>query len=71
MAPRRNQTNWRSFPRARTDCILAADFFTVDTVWLRHYYVLAFLSRASCRVQHIAVTANPTSAWGCQRARKR
>jgi transposase len=68
-APRRSQTTWRSFLRAQAESILAADFFTVETVWLRSYYVLVFLSLASRRVQYVAVTANPTSAWVCQQAR--
>ena len=68
-APRRSASTWRSFLRAEAESILAADFFTVDTVWLRSYYVLVFLSLASRRVQYVAVTANPTSAWVCQQAR--
>ena len=68
-APRRSESTWRSFLRAEAESILAADFFTVDTVWLRSYYVLVFLSLASSRVQYLAVTANPTSAWVCQQAR--
>ena len=68
-APRRSDTSWRSFLRAQAETILAVDFFTVDTVWLRSYYVLVFLSLASRRVQYVAVTANPTSAWVCQQAR--
>jgi putative transposase len=34
-APRRAQTTWRSFLRRQATDILACDFFTVDTVWLR------------------------------------
>ena len=49
-APRRSDTSWRSFLRAQAETILAVDFFTVDTVWLRSYYVLVFLSLASRRV---------------------
>ena len=41
----------------------------MDTVWLRRYYGLVFLSLASRRVQYVAVTANPNSAWVCQQAR--
>jgi putative transposase len=34
-APRRDAQSWRSFLRAQGESILACDFFTVDTVWLR------------------------------------
>lgn len=68
-APRRCETSWRSFLRAQAESILATDFFTVDTIWLRRYYVLVFLSLASRRIQYLAVTANPNSAWVCQQAR--
>lgn len=39
-APQRHRQSWRSFLRAHGDSILACDFFTVDTVWLRRLYVL-------------------------------
>ena len=41
-APRRSQHTWREFVRQHADQILAADFFTVDTVWLTRLYVLFF-----------------------------
>jgi hypothetical protein len=34
-APERAASNWRSFLRQHGNTILACDFFTVDTVWLR------------------------------------
>jgi hypothetical protein len=43
-APQRDGLSWRSFLQAHADSILACDFFTVDTVWLRRLYVLVFLS---------------------------
>ena len=52
-APRRDQQSWRSFLRAHGELILACDFFTVDTVWLRRLYVLVFLSIGSRRIEYV------------------
>jgi transposase InsO family protein len=68
-APGRDAQSWRSFLRAHGESILACDFFTVDTVWLRRLYVLVFLSIGSRRVEYLAVTSKPDSAWMLQQAR--
>ena len=68
-APRRDRHSWRSFLRALADSILACDFFIVDTVWLRRLYVLVFLSIGSRRVEYLACTSNPNTAWMLQQAR--
>ena len=68
-APRRDSQSWRSFLRAHGDSILACDFFTVDTVWLRRIYVLAFISIDSRRVEYFALTDKPDTAWMLQQAR--
>jgi putative transposase len=62
-APRRDSQSWRSFLRAHGESILACDFFTVDTVWLRRMYVLAFLSIGSRRVEYFALTSKPNTTW--------
>jgi putative transposase len=45
------------------------DFFTVDTVWLRRLYVLVFLSLGNRRIEYLAVTSKPDTAWMLQQAR--
>jgi transposase InsO family protein len=67
--PRRQGPSWREFLRAQAQGILACDFFTVETVWLRTLYVLFFVEHGSRRVRLAGVTANPDCAWMRQQAR--
>jgi putative transposase len=68
-APQRDALSWRSFLRSHGESILACDFFTVDTVFLRRLYVLAFLSVGSRRVEYFAIASKPDTAWMLQQAR--
>src|SRR6266496_3298373 len=68
-APRRGGPSWGEFLRAQADGMLACDFFTVETAWLRTLYVLFWIELGSRRVRLAGVTANPDSAWVTQRAR--
>jgi len=43
-APRRAGPGWTEFLRTQAKGIMATDFFTVDTVLLRPYYVLSLLA---------------------------
>ena len=64
-APRRTGPTWTEFLRAQGKGVLACDFFTVETVFLKTFYVL-FIDLSTRRV-HVAGTTNwPDSAWVSQ-----
>ena len=67
--PRRRATTWRQFMRQQAAYIIACDFFTVDTVFLRRIYVLFFIGVGSRRVWLAGCTSNPTTDWVVQQAR--
>ena len=68
-APRRAGPTWTEFLRSQAAGILACDFFTVDTLLLKTYYVLLFFKLSTRRVHVVGVTAPPDSAWVTQQAR--
>ena len=68
-APRRASSTWRAFLRQQAAGIVACDFFTVDSIWLRQLYVLFFIELDTRRVHVAGVTANPKGAWAIQQAR--
>jgi putative transposase len=68
-APQRSGPSWRQFLRQQAASVLACDFFTVETVSLRRYYVLFFIELGSRRVHLAGCTTNPTGGWVTQQAR--
>jgi Homeodomain-like domain len=62
-APRPMATTWRAFLRQQAAGIMACDFFTVNTIWLRRLYVLFFIKLDTRRVHLAGVTAAPNGLW--------
>jgi len=65
-APRRSCPTWRQFLSAQAHAILAVDFAHVDTVFLRHLYVLVVIEHDRRRVHLAGITTYPTGAWVTQ-----
>src|SRR5690349_15667216 len=76
-AANRRGPTWGAFLATQAHSILAADFFHVDTVFLRRLYVLFFIElyvlffieHHTRRVHLAGITAHPTGAWVAQQAR--
>jgi len=67
---RSGSTGWRRLMTHYKDQILACDFFTVETIWLKTIYVLFFIELSSRRIHLAGVTANPNEIWVTQQARQ-
>jgi putative transposase len=68
-APRRSGPTWREFLRNQAHGILATDFFTVESIWLRTLYVFFVIELRTRRVHLAGATRNPASARVTQQAR--
>jgi putative transposase len=68
-APRLGGTNWSAFLHRQAASLLACDFFTVETVALRRFYVLFFIELENRRVHFAGCTTKPTGPWVVQQAR--
>ncbi|TME44736.1 MAG: integrase, partial [Chloroflexi bacterium] len=49
-AGRRSQLTWKQFLSAHAETLVAADFFSVDTIFFRRLYILLYVHLASRRV---------------------
>ncbi len=68
-APRRDGPSWSEFLRAQAEGVLACDFFSVETVFLRTLYVLFFIEVGTRRLHITQATRNPDAAFVTQQAR--
>jgi putative transposase len=66
----RHGMTWRVFLDHYRHQMLACDFFTVETLFLRTIYVLFFIELATRRVHIAGCTEHPNSTWVVQQARQ-
>ena len=67
----RRASTWRQFLDRHRYAVLACDFFTVETLFLKTLHLLFFLEIGTRRVHFADCTAHPTAAWVTQQARWR
>jgi transposase InsO family protein/ribosomal protein S28E/S33 len=65
----RSTGSWRSLMKHYKDQILACDFFTVETIWLKTIYVLFFIELGTRQIHLAGCTTNPDMTWVTQQAR--
>jgi transposase InsO family protein len=68
-APRRLEQSWADFLRQQAASILECDFLSVDTLFLKRFYVLFFIELGTRRVRLAGITTNPDGRWVTQQAR--
>jgi transposase len=61
---------WRTLMNHYKEQLLACDFFTVETIFLRTIYVLIFIELGTRRVHLAGVTSHPDGFWVAQQARQ-
>jgi hypothetical protein len=67
---RGQSAGWRHLMRHYKQQILACDFFTVETLFLKTVYVLFFIELGTRRVHFASCTTNPNELWVNQQARE-
>jgi putative transposase len=61
---------WKTMMKHYKEHLLCCDFFVVESLFLRTYYVFFFLEIGTRRVHLAGVTANPNGQWVAQQARQ-
>ena len=67
---RSGSIGWKHLMAHYKDQILACDFFTVETIWLKTIYVLFFIELGTRCVHFAGITSNPNHVWATQQARQ-
>jgi hypothetical protein len=66
---RRSQLTWKQFLAAHAPTLIAADFFSLDTIFFKRLYVLICVHLASRRVVLASCTSKPNVDWVTQQTR--
>ena len=66
----RQPQSWQTFLKNQANGIWAMDFAVSSTLNFKVLYILVILSHERRKIEHFAVTANPTSAWLIQQIRE-
>ncbi len=61
---------WKTMMKHYKEQLLCCDFFVVESLFLKTYYVLFFLEIGTRRVHLAGVTAHPDGQWVAQQARQ-
>ena len=67
---RNGSISWKQLMSHYKEQILACDFFTVETIWLKTLYVFFIIELGTRRVHLAGITTNPDSDWVVQQARQ-
>jgi transposase InsO family protein len=62
----KQRQSWRTFLKNHSPNTLSMDFFVVLTITFKILYVWIILSHDRRKIEHFAVTTNPSSAWVMQ-----
>ena len=62
--------SWQHLMKHYKDQLLACDFFTVETLFLKTIYILFFIEIGSRRVHFAGCTTAPSQRWVTQQARQ-
>ncbi len=61
---------WKTMMNHYKEQLLACDFFTIETIFLRTVYVLVFIELGTRKVHLAGITSHPDGRWVAQQARQ-